>query len=214
MKYSLFLSIAFHVLVISAMVFLFNAVPRMKLPERVYSVKILEPFVGKPPAKESSDVESSEQKAKTEVKEPEKPKEVKQPAPKKEKEKKQPEKEKPKTPSEEPIEAKVGGMEGTGISVDAPIFPFSYYLAAIERKVSSNWFSAVSEGARDLTCVVYFKLQRDGSIAEATVEKSSGNAYFDGAALRAVRSSSPFPPLPRAFPDQYLGIHFTFTQKE
>ncbi len=143
-------------------------------------------------------------------------KEEKIPVPKKPETKKEGEKAKdpPPAPEEKPIDVGVAADQGTGIAVDAPVFPFSYYLAAIERKVSANWFSAVSEGASGITCVVYFRLRRDGSVDDAKIETSSGNAYFDRAALRAVKSSSPFPPLPRAFPDQYLGIHFTFVQKE
>ena len=103
---------------------------------------------------------------------------------------------------------------GTGIAVDAARFPYSYFLSAIERKVSENWYSAVSQGRAGLTCVVYFRLMRDGSVEDVRVETSSGNGYFDRAALRAVRSGSPYPPLPVGFVDDFLGIHFTFAQKE
>ncbi len=212
MKLSLGISVAVHLFVLAAMIFLFNAVPRMRLPERVYSVKILQPLVGSRPGAEAQAVEAAKEEPKPEPPPKEKPKEVKKPVPKKEESKKEaPE---PPKPEEKPLDVGVSGQQGTGIAVDAPVFPFSYYLAAIERKVSANWFSAVSEGATGLSCVVYFRLQRNGSVTEAEIETSSGNAYFDRDAVKAVRMSSPFPPLPRAFPDQYLGIHFTFVQKD
>lgn len=213
MKSSLGISVAAHVAILAAMLLVFNAVPRMNLPERVYSVKILQPAAGARATAEAKVEEAP--KAEAPKKEPPK-KEEKIPVPKKPEAKKEAEKPKepPPRPEEKPIDVGVAAEQGTGIAVDAPVFPFSYYLAAIERKVSANWFSAVSEGSSGLTCVVYFRLRRDGSVEDAQIEASSGNAYFDRAALRAVKSSSPFPPLPRAFPDQYLGIHFTFVQKE
>ncbi len=208
MKSSLGISVVAHVSVFTAALFLFNAVPRMNLPERVYSVKILQPLLRAPaaaekPAPETPKKEPPKKEEKIPVpKKPETPKEGKE------------SKEEPAKPQEKPIDVGVAGEQGTGIAVDAPVFPFSYYLAAIERKVSANWFSAVSGGTVGMNCVVYFRLRRDGSVEDARIETSSSNAYFDRAALKAVRSSSPFPPLPRAFPDQYLGIHFTFVQKE
>jgi TonB family protein len=222
MKSSLGISVVAHVTVLAAMILLFNAVPRMNLPERVYSVKILQPLAGARGKSEAQVVETPKEAPKSEAPKKEPPKkeppkkEEKIPVPKKPETKKESEKPKeaPPKPEEKPIDVGVSGEQGTGIAVDAPVFPFSYYLAAIERKVSANWFSAVSEGSSSMTCVVYFRLRRDGSVEDARIEASSGNAYFDRAALRAVKSSSPFPPLPRAFPEQYLGIHFTFVQKE
>ena len=217
MKSSLGISVVAHAAVLAAAILLFGAVPRLNLPEKVYSVKILQPLARSSGASETKVVEAPKEPPKAEAPKKEPPKkEEKIPVPKKQETKKEGEtaKEPPPKPEEKPIDVGVAGEQGTGIAVDAPVFPFSYYLAAIERKVSANWFSAVSEGASGMTCIVYFRLRRDGSVDDAKIETSSGNAYFDRAALRAVRSSSPFPPLPRAFPDQYLGIHFTFVQKE
>ena len=57
-------------------------------------------------------------------------------------------------------------------------------------------------------------LMRDGTVQDVRDETSSGNEYFDRSAVRAVKSASPFPPLPRGFQDEFLGIHFTFVQKD
>jgi TolA protein len=194
MRLSLGISVCVHVVVLAALIFLFRAVPAMRLPEGVYSVKILQPFIGSAPAGGTAGEKASEAKKQVEAKTESAGESTK---------------EKPLG-----VSVGVGTNSGTGIAVDAADFPFGYFLAAIERKVSENWFSAVAERASGLTCVVYFKLMRDGSISEARLETSSGNTYFDRAALRAVRSATPFPPLPRSFPDAFLGIHFTFVQKE
>jgi len=220
MRLSLGISLCVHVVVLSALLFLFKAVPGMNLPEGVYSVKILQPFIGSMRAGESDRKEAAKEEAKTEKpKEPPKKEEPKVPVPKKPDAKR--EGEAATKPAEKPAEEKplgvevgVGTADGTGIAVDAANFPFSYFLSAIERRVSDNWFSAVSEGVAGLTCVVYFRLNRDGSVSDARLETSSGNAYFDRAALRAVKSAVPFPPLPKAFTEAFLGIHFTFMQKD
>ena len=220
MRLSLGISLCVHVVVLGALVFLFKAVPEMRLPEGVYSVKILQPFVGSMRSGKTEKGEAAKEEAKAaEPKEPPKKKEPTVPVPKKPDAKK--EGEAKNEPAEKPaqekplgVEVGIGTADGTGIAVDAANFPFSYFLSAIERRVSDNWFSAVSEGAAGLTCVVYFRLSRDGSASDVRVETSSGNAYFDRAAIRAVKSAAPFPPLPKAFTDSFLGIHFTFIQKE
>jgi len=226
MRLSLGISMCVHAVILAALVFLFKAVPEMHLPEGVYSVKILQPFVGSGPAGASKGEEGKRDAVKVEEPKTEPKKdEAKVPVPKKPDTKKdagaKKEGEEKKDASasgagEKPlgVTVGVGTGDGTGISVDGANFPFSYFLSAIERRVSENWFSAVSEGATGLTCVVYFKLMRDGSVSDVRLETSSGNVYFDQAASRAVKSAAPFPPLPRAFTDAYLGIHFTFIQKE
>jgi TonB family protein len=57
---------------------------------------------------------------------------------------------------------------------------------------------------------IYFKILRDGNIVESKVEKTSGVDLFDQSAMRAIISSTPFPPLPGEFTGEYLGIHLEF----
>jgi len=209
MRFSLLISILIHVTLLWVLLTLFRIVPEMRLPEKIYQVKILQPIIQS---------RQPEPEVKTEAPgrpEPKKPVVVKP----KEKEKVPEEKAEPEKapePEEKPMDLSVGkeSEDGTSISVEGQRFPFSYYLAAIERKVSQNWFSGVSSGAENLTCLVFFRLRRDGRIDDVRIEQSSGNTYFDRSAMRAVRSAAPFPPLPRAFTDNYLGIHFTFVQKD
>ncbi len=206
MRLSLLVSILVHCILFLALVYLFKAVPDMDLPKKVYSVKILQPIIGK---------KQEEPEVKTEVKKetppPSKPKPEKKDEPKKEEAKKPPEQAK----EEKPLDVSVDQQDApSALTVDAPRFPFSYYLAAIERKVSQNWFSSSSGKGEGYSCVVYFRMNRNGSVSDLKIEESSGNSYFDRSALRAIRSSDPFPPLPRAFTDPWLGIHFTFIQRD
>ncbi|MBN2071870.1 MAG: TonB C-terminal domain-containing protein [Candidatus Krumholzibacteriota bacterium] len=208
MRLSLLISILVHVILLFALVYMFNVVPDMRLPKKIYSVKILQPIIRKA---------EPEPEVKTEVKKeapaPAKPKPKKKDEPKKKVEEKKP----PEPVKEEkPLDVSVDKVDEatSSMTVDAPRFPFSYYLSAIERKVSQNWFSSASERGTGISCVVYFRMNRNGSVADVRIEESSGNSYFDRSALRAIKSSAPFPPLPRAFTEPWLGIHFTFIQKD
>ena len=62
--------------------------------------------------------------------------------------------------------------------------------------------------------MIYFRVHRDGSVSHSSIEQSSGLFIFDQAAQRAVVTSAPMPPLPQAYNDSYLGVHFSFSYKE
>lgn len=91
-------------------------------------------------------------------------------------------------------------------------FPYIYYLQIIIDKVSGNWFtSLVDPGiSGNFQTTVYFKIQKNGQISDLKTEESSGIRSLDMSALRAVQTSAPFPPLPRAYEDDYLGIYLIF----
>jgi TonB family protein len=209
MRLSFLVSILVHVLLLWALLTLLDIVPQPRLPQTVYNVKILAPLIAakQEPAPEVK-AEPPAPKPKETIPKP-KPKE-KKPEKKPEPPKEEP-KEQPKT--EQPMDVSVQQDDGTSMVVDAPRFPYSYYLSAIERKVSENWFSAQSGRGEGISCVVYFQLGRGGQVSGLRLEQSSGNPHFDRSALRAVQSAEPFPPLPSAFGEAWLGIHFTFVQK-
>lgn len=114
----------------------------------------------------------------------------------------------------------VGGGKGAGSGFQSPYssqiglsgFPFTYYLQIIIDKVSSNWFtSLVTPGIRgSFQATVYFKIYRNGYISNLKIEESSGIKSLDLSALRAIQTSAPFPPLPKEYKDEYLGIHLIF----
>ena len=67
----------------------------------------------------------------------------------------------------------------------------------IER-IRSNW----DQHADPAAVTVRFTIERDGTITEPSVEKSSGNPALDIAAQRAVVIARQLPPLPGSFPIQ------------
>ncbi|HEX8616915.1 MAG TPA: TonB family protein [Thermoanaerobaculia bacterium] len=100
----------------------------------------------------------------------------------------------------------VGGSGVTGL--EGGNFPYTIYITGMQRRIGSNWFRPqIASGA---TAVVYFRIQRDGTISDAKIETTSGNGTFDRAALSAVRSSSPLTRLPADYVGTYLGVHLTF----
>jgi TonB family protein len=110
-----------------------------------------------------------------------------------------------------------GGGSGAGgfssqLQLDVENFEFSYYLVAVRNKVSSNWNppAGLTAAASAVRTVVFFRIERNGRIADLKIETPSSIAFFDQSALRAVLRSEPFPPLPRGFADSSLGVHFGF----
>lgn len=96
-------------------------------------------------------------------------------------------------------------------AVEAPDFKFPFYLKLLQGKISSVWSPpAIEIGQESKEVVISFILMTTGKIQEIQVEKSSGNTFFDQAALRAVYMANPLPPLPRGFRDPNLKVHFSF----
>lgn len=110
----------------------------------------------------------------------------------------------------------LGSASDTGSAYSSQIglsnFPFTYYLQIIIDRVSSNWFtSLVDPGiSGSFQATVYFKIYRSGQISNPKIQESSGIKSLDLSALRAIQTSAPFPPLPRDYEDEYLGIYLIF----
>ncbi|MGD9345010.1 MAG: TonB C-terminal domain-containing protein, partial [Candidatus Aminicenantes bacterium] len=62
----------------------------------------------------------------------------------------------------------------------------------------------------DFRTVVYFKIFRNGEISPLEIRESSRIRSLDLSARRAIQSSAPFPPLPRDYEGDFLGIHLIF----
>jgi TonB family protein len=91
-------------------------------------------------------------------------------------------------------------------------FPFTYYLQNLINRVSGNWFtSLVDPGITgSFQTIVYFRIHKTGQVSDLKIMDSSGIRSLDMSALRAIQNSAPFPPLPRAYEDEYLGINLIF----
>lgn len=150
-------------------------------------------------------VEEKEEKVKEKddiiIKKKKKPKKKKEKIVKKEK-KKEPVKEVPSKPLQ----------PSNTLSLDTVKFPFTYYTNMIVKKISKNWQWSTEFGR--LKTVIYFKIMRSGAIESAIIKNPSGDTLFDQQAIRAVKLSSPFPPLPAGYNENTLGVYFEFAYKE
>jgi colicin import membrane protein len=64
--------------------------------------------------------------------------------------------------------------------------------AAIKRKVAGSWIRPVS-APEGLKCTIQVRLMSDGTVIDAVVVTSSGDAIFDRSAENAVHKASPLP---------------------
>jgi protein TonB len=99
----------------------------------------------------------------------------------------------------------VGGSGVTGL--EGGDFPYTIYIDRMKTLIGSHWYRPQSSNA---TTTIHYVINRDGSLRDVRVETSSGDDNFDRAALRAVRETSPLPPLPFGYDGTYLGVHLTF----
>jgi TonB family protein len=103
----------------------------------------------------------------------------------------------------------------TSVATDGD-FRWSYYLAAIRNKIGSRWVPPPGMEAAGgmVKAKLYFRISRDGQISVARIESSSGHAFFDQTAMRALLAATPLPPLPAEYTDSYLGVHFGFEYQQ
>lgn len=132
------------------------------------------------------------------------------PKPKKEK-KAEAESSRTEEPPEKEIESKTtqSGEMFAGATVDNTAFDYPYWFDVAFSKVHSNFRNPVSSDA-PIVAVVYFEVIQSGRVVIVKVEESSGIQRFDDACVRAIERSSPFPPLPRSFSDEIIGITMPF----
>jgi periplasmic protein TonB len=102
-----------------------------------------------------------------------------------------------------------GGNVGIGgATFDQPDFNYSYYVERMLVTIGMNWFKPAE--SVPISPMIRFRIERDGTINDPQIERSSGLPFVDRAALRAVMASSPLPPLPQEFGGKYLGVHLIF----
>lgn len=117
----------------------------------------------------------------------------------------------PATASERPGTGPVGTGGNVGVggaTFDQPDFNYSYYVERMLVTIGMNWFKPAE--SVPISPMIRFRIERDGTINDAQVERSSGLPFVDRAALRAVIASSPLAPLPQEFGGRYLGVHLIF----
>jgi len=102
---------------------------------------------------------------------------------------------------------------GAHILTDTQGVDFGPYLQRIVHVVKRNWDSVIPEVARlgkQGRVVIVFKIVRNGSVPGLQLISGSGTDSLDQAALAAISTSNPFPPLPTQFPGPEITLEFSF----
>ena len=116
----------------------------------------------------------------------------------------------PPSPPPPPLGAPSGSAVGSGpLTLSVSDFPYAYYIRQIQQKIQERWYGRAIPGQQPS---VVFEIRRDGRLNVVTIDRTSGNAYYDQVALRAITDASPFPPLPDDFRKAVLriGLQFVF----
>ncbi len=91
-------------------------------------------------------------------------------------------------------------------------FPFADYLYRLRDLIAAQW-SPPPTGPYGLKrrAEAFFRLGRNGRlVVQPRVDGGSGDTAFDRAAMRAIAAAAPFPPLPREYDGQSLGVGLAF----
>lgn len=85
-------------------------------------------------------------------------------------------------------------------------FPMGDYKDIIVERVRAKWFIPSNLKKSQGRTTVVFHIDKEGRCANLRVSAPSGSNSLDLAALSAVTESDPFPPLPKGFPGDHIGV--------
>ncbi|MFQ5499659.1 MAG: energy transducer TonB [Candidatus Zixiibacteriota bacterium] len=182
-----------------------TALPEIQQPEPLEPVAIPEAV-----AEELAEIPIDPPTVKDKVKL--KPKEKPKPRKKKNSKKKQPTQSKAgKDDKQNEIQSPMTaeGAPFAGARVDNASFNYPYWFTQTFNKIQRNYRNPVAYDGT-LICAIYFQVIQSGRVVEVRVDQSSGIEAFDEACELAVQRSAPFPPLPKDFRDEILGITLPF----
>ena len=84
----------------------------------------------------------------------------------------------------------------------------------MKRRIESNWnppFAFTHMGAISGTNQYHFRVMPDGRVINLEMLDSNAHYSLDQSSSSAIKSSSPFLPLPISFPEEYLEVTITFS---
>jgi len=199
-----------HVLVALAAVFLYiKASPKIYVPP-FYQVKLVSQPVElpeTPPPQETVPLPQKEKQAsQKQVATPKVVKVIPQKATQP-----QPAEEKPAQQAKELPSVATGSVTVTAPQMDEK---FSWYIGLLRARIEPNW--KPTPDAKDARARVLFTINRSGWVTEVNLdtEHATGTFEFKQAAIRAIRASNPFPPLPEEFPRQALEFSVDLVPKQ
>jgi outer membrane biosynthesis protein TonB len=106
-------------------------------------------------------------------------------------------------------------LDQAEILTDTMGVDFGPYLTRITQIVRQNWYTLMPPSVyppilKQGKLSIEFVILKDGKTAGMVVHTSSGDVALDRAAWGSITDSTPFPPLPKEFPGQLLGLRFYY----
>jgi TonB family protein len=90
------------------------------------------------------------------------------------------------------------GEVGKTLSLNTSELKYQRYLMDMKKRIEFYWEypSLAARNGWQGNLMINFKINRDGSVSDISLERSSGYPMLDDAAMTAVRLAAPFPPFP------------------
>ncbi len=106
-------------------------------------------------------------------------------------------------------------LDQAEILTDTMGVDFGPYLTRITQIVRQNWYNLMPPSVyppilKQGKLSIEFVILKDGKTMGMVVHTSSGDVALDRAAWGSITASTPFPPLPKEFPGQILGLRFYY----
>ena len=106
-------------------------------------------------------------------------------------------------------------LDQAEILTDTMGVDFGPYLTRIVQIVKQNWYTLMPPSVyppilKQGKLSIEFVILKDGKATGMVVHTSSGDVALDRAAWASITASTPFPPLPKEFPGQILGLRFYY----
>ena len=106
-------------------------------------------------------------------------------------------------------------LDQAEILTDTMGVDFGPYLARVVDIVRNNWYHVMPPSVyppilKQGRVSIEFFILKDGNVSGMQVHFPSGDVALDRAAWASITASNPFPPLPREFPGQNLGLRFYY----
>jgi len=106
-------------------------------------------------------------------------------------------------------------LDQAEILTDTMGVDFGPYLTQIVLIVKRNWYNLMPPSVyppilKQGKLALEFVILKDGKVSGMAIRTSSGDVPLDRAAWASITASTPFPPLPKEFPGQILGLRFYY----
>ncbi len=106
-------------------------------------------------------------------------------------------------------------LDQAEILTDTMGVDFGPYLTRVVQVVKANWYTLMPPSVyppilKQGKLSIEFVILKDGKVSNMTLHTSSGDVPLDRAAWASITASTPFPPLPKEFPGQLLGLRFFY----